>query len=221
VLAAVAVAAALVTAGVGIDARSQSEALAVAPEVRTVLQLEGVEGSGERAFEPCSHCHQLSGAGRVDGSIPQLAGQHRSVVIKQLVDIRFGRRENALMDPFAKTLVDPQRLADVAAYLEALPIPRDNGRGPGTDLAEGEARYRRDCASCHGTEGQGNAGDFVPVLAGQHFAYVLRQLRDIATSERKNIHPDMRAIVEGYSPEQLIAVSDYVSRLEWAERQQN
>jgi len=199
----------------------ETRGVEVAPEVTEVLQLTGIEGDCERAFEVCSHCHLATGAGRIDGSIPQLAGQHRSVLIKQLIDIRGGRRENPLMDPFAKTLVDPQRLADIAAYLEALPIPRDNGRGPGTDLESGESRYKLDCEACHGPEGQGNAVGFVPVLAGQHYEYIRRQLRDIATGERKNIHPGMQAIVEAYSPEQRMAVADYVSRLEWAERQQN
>jgi cytochrome c553 len=185
------------------------------------LRLVGNAGDGERAFEVCSHCHLPTGAGRVDGRIPQLAGQHRSVLIKQLVDIREGRRVNPMMEPFARTIVDPQKLANVATYLEALPIPRDNGRGSGTDIEAGETLYQRDCSSCHGNEGEGDADRFTPVLAGQHYEYILRQLRDIAALERKNVHPEMQAIVASYNIDQLAAIADYVSRLEWPERQQN
>jgi cytochrome c553 len=185
------------------------------------LRLEGNAGDGERAFEVCSHCHLPTGAGREDGSIPQLAGQHRSVLIKQIIDIREGHRDNPLMDPFARTIVDPHRLANVAAYLEALPIPRNNGRGPGSDLETGASLYGRDCSACHGGDGQGNATELVPVLAGQHYEYILRQLHDIAAIERKNIHPVMQESALSYSSEQIAAIADYVSRLEWPERQQN
>lgn len=185
------------------------------------LRLRGNVGDGERAFVVCSHCHLPSGAGRVDGRIPQLAGQHRSVLIKQLIDIREGARENPLMEPFARTIVDRQLLADVAIYLETLPIPRDNGRGSGAGLEVGGMLYQRDCSPCHGGEGEGNGAAFIPVLAGQHYEYTLRQLREIAALKRKNIHPGMRAVVQSYTSEQLQAIADYVSRLEWPERQQN
>lgn len=185
------------------------------------LRLQGNVGDGERAFEVCSRCHLPSGSGRADGSIPQLAGQHRSVLIKQLIDIREGRRDNPLMDPFARTIVDPHKLANVAAYIETLPIPRDNGRGPGSDIETGESLYGRDCSPCHGGDGRGNAAEFIPVLAGQHYEYVVRQLHDIADAERKNIHPLIQEIVRSYSREQIAAIADYVSRLEWPERQQN
>ena len=59
------------------------------------------------------------------------------------------------------------------------------------------------------------------MLAGQHYKYILRQLRDIKAMERKNIHPEMQAIVETYTFEQITAIADYVSRLEWPERQLN
>jgi hypothetical protein len=63
-----------------------------------------------------------------DGSIPQLAGQHSSVLIKQMADIRAGLRHNPTMYPFAAVLTDPQDLADLAAYLEGLCIPVEHGR---------------------------------------------------------------------------------------------
>jgi cytochrome c553 len=144
------------------------------------LDLPGDVERGEEAYEVCGACHLPSGAGRPDGTFPQLAGQHTTVLIKQIADIREGRRDNPIMYPFAKTLVDPQELADVAAYVETLPIPRDNGKGPGTNLEEGEQLYQRDCVKCHQAHGEGDAAQFYPVLAGQHYKYLLRQIRDIA-----------------------------------------
>ena len=182
------------------------------------LELVGDPTRGEEAYEVCGACHLPSGAGRPDGTFPQLAGQHSTVLIKQMADIRAGRRDNPIMYPFAITLIDPQELADVAAYLQTLPIPTGNGRGPGNDLATGERLYKRDCVQCHGDQGEGNEEKFYPVLAGQHYEYMLRQIRDIAELRRRNANPDMVKVVKGYKDDELKAVVDYMSRLHWPER---
>ncbi|RIL06626.1 MAG: cytochrome C [Proteobacteria bacterium] len=182
------------------------------------LHLKGDPANGEAAYEVCSACHLPNGSGRPDGTFPQLAGQHASVLIKQIADIRAGRRDNPIMYPFATTLVDPQELADVSAYLEKLPIPPGNGKGPGTDLERGEQLYARDCVQCHGKQGEGDAAKFYPVLAGQHYEYMLRQIRDIAGLRRRNANPDMVKVVKDYKDEELQAVVDYMSRLSWPAR---
>jgi cytochrome c553 len=187
-------------------------------EKELALSLKGDIENGEEAYEICSGCHLPSGAGRPDGTFPQLAGQHPVVVIKQIADIRAGRRDNPIMYPFAVSLIDQQELADVAAYIQTLPIPTDNGRGPGTNLDEGKKLYDRDCVKCHGQFGEGDSVKFYPVLAGQHYKYMLRQIGEIAEKKRRNANPDMVKIVEKYTHEQQVAVVDYMSRLTWPER---
>jgi cytochrome c553 len=182
------------------------------------LGLKGDAERGEEAYEVCGACHLPSGSGRPDGTFPQLAGQHATVLIKQIADIRAGRRDNPIMYPFATTLVDPQELADVAAYVQKLPIPPGNGKGPGTDLAKGKTLFDRDCVQCHGQQGEGNEAKFYPVLAGQHYEYMLRQVRDIAGLRRRNANPDMVKVVKDYKDDEIQAVVDYMSRLHWPER---
>lgn len=188
-------------------------------EKMEALELKGDAENGEEVYEICSACHLPSGAGRPDGTFPQLAGQHTTVLIKQMADIRGGLRDNPIMYPFAKSMIDPQELADVAAYIQTLPIPTDNGRGEGKALELGKQLYDRDCVKCHGALGEGDAKQFYPVLAGQHYKYMLRQITDIAEGRRRNANPDMVKVVKGYTPEQLDAVVDYMSRLEWPARQ--
>ncbi|MEW5741661.1 MAG: c-type cytochrome [Myxococcota bacterium] len=178
------------------------------------LKLKGDPKRGEEAYEVCSACHLPSGAGRPDGTFPQLAGQHPTVLIKQMADIRGGLRDNPIMYPFASTLVDPQELADVAAYIQTLKIPRDNGKGPGTDLALGKKLYERDCVSCHMKNGEGDAAKFYPVLAGQHYKYMLRQATEIRDGKRRNANPDMVKVIKTYSDKDIDAIVDYMSRLE-------
>jgi cytochrome c553 len=43
----------------------------------------------------------------------------------------------------------------------------------------------RTCAACHGPDGNSAAGDF-PKLAGQHYDYLIKALRDYKTGKRKN-----------------------------------
>ena len=43
----------------------------------------------------------------------------------------------------------------------------------------------RTCAACHGPDGNSAAADF-PKLAGQHYDYLVKSLRDYKTGTRKN-----------------------------------
>ena len=169
---------------------------------------------GRESYRSCAVCHGADAAGLSDGTFPQLAGQHASVIIKQLADIRSGRRENPIMQPYAQQLIDAQQIADVAGYLAAQPRSRDNGKGPGTDLGAGERLYRRDCQRCHGPSGEGNAGRFIPALASQHYQYMLRQVRDIGAGRRGNSHPEMAVLIEKLDDAELRALVDYAARLD-------
>ena len=130
-----------------------------------------------------------------------------------MLDIRSGRRDNPLMLPYLAPLPDEQAVADVAAYLAALPPVGGNGRGAGDDLLRGGQLYRRACASCHGAGGEGDAASFTPALHGQHYRYVVRQLIDIAGARRGNAHPGMVAAIESFSARDVASVADFVSRM--------
>lgn len=170
--------------------------------------------NGAQLYEVCAVCHLDDAAGRPDGVFPQLAGQHAAVLERQIADIRDGRRHSAVMYPFARSLTDPQQLADVSAYIASLPLPPENGKGPGSDYELGAKLYVRDCATCHGTRGQGSAEKLIPVVASQHYPYLLRQISDIAEEHRENAEPRMVEVVSAYSQREREAVADFVSRLE-------
>lgn len=178
------------------------------------LRRKGNAERGRETYQVCQGCHKPDGTGRPDGSYPQLAGQHATVLIKQMEDIREGQRDNPKMFPFAgKHVVDVQGVADIAVYLQGLPIPVNNARGPGRDLERGRALYEKDCEICHGKYGQGSAQKFYPVLAGQHYPFLLRQAREIRERKRRNANPRMVKVVQRYTDADLEVVSDYISRL--------
>jgi cytochrome c553 len=188
------------------------------PEKNAALTLLGDAKAGEDTYQTyCAACHLPSGAGNPDGGIPQLAGQHRTVLIKQLADIRAGVRDNPAMYPFAIELPDAQALADVATYIETLCIPRGAGQYEAPDAAEqiayGKRLFEKECSLCHGLTGDGMAEKFYPVLAGQHYAYLLRQLADIRAGKRGNAHPTMVRLIAKYDNAQLVALSAYQASL--------
>jgi len=174
----------------------------------------GNAAAGENEFEFCRGCHRDAGAGRANGSYPRLAGQHASVMVKQIDDIRSGRRQNHRMLPFVdESVLNRQQVADVAAYLQAQPVTADNGKGPGTDLERGRLLYARDCARCHGGAGEGDARAIVPRLSGQHYLYLLREARAIRDGSRGNGSTEMVELIVGYDDADLEAVFDFISRL--------
>ncbi|MCL1860765.1 MAG: c-type cytochrome [Proteobacteria bacterium] len=181
------------------------------------LKLKGDKTNGEEAYEVCGACHLPSGAGRSDGTFPQLAGQHTTVLIKQMADIRAGLRDNPTMYPFAVVLTDPQELADVSAYIESLCIPTDHGKYEGSDMAlqvsKGKELYEKQCLECHGKNGEGDKAKFYPVIAGQHYKYLLRQMTEIRDGHRRNANPDMVKIIKPYTDDMLVAISAYQSSL--------
>ncbi len=186
-------------------------------EKSEALKVKGDAKAGEEAYEICGACHLPSGAGRPDGTFPQLAGQHTTVLIKQMADIRAGTRDNPTMYPFAATLTDPKELADAAAYIESLCIPAEHGKYEGADaamqVAKGKELYEKQCLDCHGKTGEGVKDKFYPVIAGQHYKYLLRQMTEIRDGHRRNANPDMVKVIKPYTNDQLVAISAYQSSL--------
>lgn len=176
------------------------------------LKLKGDAKNGEEVYEVCSACHLASGIGRPDGSLPVVSGQHKAVLVKQMVDILTGHRDNPTMLPFAQSMT-PQEMADVAAYMNTLKLSPKNGKGSGKNVKQGKALYEKDCKSCHGAKGEGDEAKFIPMLTGQHFKYLQRQLAEMRAGKRKNADRDMLKVIKVYSDADIEAVSDYMSRL--------
>lgn len=184
------------------------------------LEFEGDIASGEQLFaEQCESCHSAEGAGQLDGSVPKIAAQHETVIVKQLADILGGRRDSQASFQALAGLDTPEKVADVGAYVASLPVRLASGKGPGDPAALelGEMLHQRDCSPCHRRIGQGMGERYYPKIGGQHYNYLTTQLRDIAVGRRRNALPTMMAIVRSYSDEELSAVADYLSRLDWPE----
>ena len=184
-------------------------------EVETAIHLKPDVEAGKKSFMVCTVCHRPEGWASEDGIYPQIAGQLSSVIIKQLADIRARNRDNPTMLPFTspRLLGGVQEIANVAAYISQLPMDPMNGVGPGIDLALGEQLYKENCVDCHGDQGQGDVEDHIPLIQGQHYRYLLRQFEWIKLGKRRNADQKMVKQIQRFSPRDMVAVLDYVSRL--------
>ena len=199
-------------------------------EKNRAIDLKPDHKRGIAVFEVCSACHLTEGWGLDDGTFPQLAGQHRNVLIKQLEDIRQKNRDNPTMYPFAlddqilavagyhEGEIDPAQLvADVTAYISTLPMNPANGKGPwdesAPEFAKGKQLFHDNCVKCHGDTGEGSNEKFFPRIQGQHYAYMLRQFEWIRDGKRRNANPDMVKQIQGFSDQDMKMVINYVSRI--------
>jgi cytochrome c553 len=183
----------------------KDEALHLKPDLKNGLVV----------YEVCAACHMPEGWGLEDGTFPQLAGQHKNVIIKQLADIRALNRDNPTMYPFAlpSQIGGAQAVADVAGYIATLKMNPNNGKGDGTDLAHGEKLYKENCVRCHGEKGEGNNDKYFPRIEAQHYKYMLRQFEWIRDGKRRNANPDMVKQIKNFSDRDMKAVIDYTSRI--------
>lgn len=200
-----------------IFAASHESAYTASPgtqELASVLERPGDSSRGKEIFDTCAACHGVDGAGQRDGTVPAIASQHLRVIASALVDFRHKERRDERMEHFSNVhLSSPQELADVATYVSHLPPTPSLGHGDGHLTQLGAGIYRRECASCHGLSGEGNDRKSYPRLAGQHYEYLLRQLRDAPLKVRPKLSAEHTRLLHALEENDLVAICDYLSRL--------
>jgi cytochrome c553 len=168
------------------------------------------------AVQQCTMCHGAEGISRAGA--PNLAGQYREVVIKQLFDYRSGdRRGSSVMQALAGNLSD-RDIDDRAAYYASLPkartTPVPNSESTPALVKVGDPlRNIAPCASCHGGIDR-KLG--TPWLEGMPRQYVADQLNNFASGARRNdSHGQMRNMARLLTREEIEQISAFYARHEW------
>jgi cytochrome c553 len=164
----------------------------------------------------CSICH---GPGGTTSSelFPQLAGQPAPYLINQLKGFRDKSRadQNAkrFMWGITSRLTDEDIQALATFYEQQPPL-----HGTVTNTAESQRGAQiftqgmvdkgvPPCMSCHGEHGEGHGE--IPRLAGQHEAYLKRQLKVFYGNERPAATA-MHEVVKGLSDADIEAIAQYL-----------
>lgn len=166
-------------------------------------------GRGATLAQRCAICHGPTGISRADA--PNLAGQYRAVIYKQLEDFRSGARVNAVMSPFALHLSD-QDIIDLADYygsLQRLPAyhPEPQRQPTRIVIYGAPSRGIAPCGACHGSLDNKTGS---PWLEGQSEAYLKAQLLAFASDHRRNdINIQMRNVARAMTAQEINEAAAY------------
>ena len=159
-------------------------------------QAAGDAAAGKAAYSTCIACHGMNGEGNAALNSPALGGQQEAYIARQISAFRSGMRGSDPKDTYgmqmrgmAATLADDAAIANVAAYIAALPASK--GTPVEHDVRNGENQYNAACGACHGAKAEGNVALNAPRLAGLDPVYLKRQYQNFANGVRGS-HPDDR-----------------------------
>ncbi len=177
----------------------------------------GAEVGAKLDQQLCSVCH---GPGGTTSSelFPQLAGEPATYLINQMKGFRDKSRadENAkrFMWGIASRLSDDD-IQQLATFYEAQP-PVHQGKisdqvkydaGKNIFLNGRAEKAVPPCMACHGEKGEGK--EATPRLAGQHEAYLKRQLKVFNGNERPAATA-MHQVVKGLNEKDIEAIAHYL-----------
>jgi cytochrome c553 len=167
-------------------------------------------GDAPAKAQVCAECHGADG-NSTDPQHPILAHQTARYIYLQLKDFKEGRRKDPQMSPVAATLERDDMLA-LADYFSK---QKQKPNGFKADAAKVTAgRKKADevlCAMCHGGNFVGQ--NEVPHEAGQHYAYVKKQLLDFKAKRRTNDAGNMTSVASTLSDEDIENLAQFIANL--------
>lgn len=94
----------------------------------------------------------------------------------------------------------------------------DKGAAASGVPVDGETLFQeKGCFACHGRQGREPTASYIPKLAGQNRAYLVRQLRDMKSGARANGSTgQMAGVLANVSDSQIVVLAEHLSALNWS-----
>lgn len=152
--------------------------------------------AGRAKAQACAACHGADGNSPTP-EIPSLAGQTWRYLYIQLRDYKEGRRSNPLMSPMAQPLSRDDMIA-IANFYAAQRLKPSTFKVDEAKALRGKAKAEETlCTMCHlgGFMGQNE----IPRVAGQHYEYIVAQLKAFKARTRTNDAGSMTSVAQTLS----------------------
>ncbi len=177
-------------------------------------------GSVQAKAVYCRDCHGISGQGYQGFLVmPRLAGQTPEYIENQLRAFAEGTREKNLFINMARVhgLSEEMRTALAEHFSDLEPRPLRSAQKHGSDAGKRiyddgvpEANIPA-CAACHGPQAEGQGQN--PRLAGQLYAYTVKELANWDKERRSETAAIMSPIARTLNQSQIAAIAAYVNSL--------
>jgi len=197
---------------------------------------------GEEINETCAGCHGENAQGSPDGEYPRLAGLSTRYLTRQLHLFKTRDRLNIPMVPYTNDRELPEEdIQAIVTFINAIDLPTqleavdqasvDDGSFDALGRLEaskavmnvprftgnaeaGKRLYRKECATCHGKQGQGSHDGRIPPLRGQHSLYLKRQVNRFRKAERIHDAPADAQIFQQFGDSEIDDILTHLSLLD-------
>lgn len=177
-----------------------------------VIPAASQEAMGRDLIPQCEVCHGPAGNSTTAGT-PSIAGQPANFLENQLVYLREGLRNSAVMAPLAKGLKD-EEITALARYFEGQKVVSSGATILDTALATkgAERASKLHCGQCHLPSFKGRAQ--MPRLAGQREDYLVDAMIGHRDGKRTGADTTMSEALYGVSDADIKALAHYLAHLE-------
>jgi cytochrome c553 len=160
--------------------------------------------------EVCVACHGPAGNSPAP-QFPILAGQTARYLYLQLRDFQEGRRSDPLMTPMSAGLTRDEMRALADYFASQKPAPQTFRADPEKARLGKLKADETLCTMCHlgGFAGQNE----IPRVAGQHYAYVVKQLGDFKARRRTNDAGNMTSVSNTLNDTDIENLAHYLAGL--------
>jgi cytochrome c553 len=166
--------------------------------------------AGRKKAEPCFACHGANGRSTLS-AFPIIAGLSMRYIYLQLKDFKDGRRRDPSMDLLVANLTREDML-DLGAFFAAQKQGDNGFKSNPEKAARGKAKADETlCSMCHLGELAGQ--NEIPRVAGQHYDYIVKQLKDFKAMRRTNDAGNMTSVSKTLSDEDIDNLGHYAAGL--------
>jgi cytochrome c553 len=155
----------------------------------------------------CAACHSAE-ATAAQPLYPILAGQTARYLYLELRDFKAGRRTDPIMSPMAASLT-PEEMQSLADYYSKQTPPVQTFKVDAEKAHLGKIKADQTlCTMCHlgGFKGQNE----IPRVAGQNYAYIVKQLKAFKNRTRTNDAGSMTSVATTLSAADIENLAQYL-----------